>query len=99
MAETPDKESRPDRYVSFKGIDCAGNARRVMDHVRAYMADPASSNVFWEHIKRRMDIGVGPKQDDMLFVHVYLNQIRELFEERGDADALALLDRIEEECC
>lgn len=99
MAEALKKETKTDRYVSFKGIDCAGNARRVMDHVRRYMADPTQSNVFWEHIKRRMDIGVGPKQDDMLFVHVYLNQIRELFEEREDSAALALLDQIEEECC
>jgi N(2)-fixation sustaining protein CowN len=99
MAEALNKETKTDRYVSFKGIDCAGNARRVMDYVRSHIDDAARTNVFWQHIQRRWSSGVGPKQDDMLFVHVYLNQIRELFEERNDLAALALLDQIEEECC
>lgn len=99
MTDIVERRLGPDRYVSFKGIDCAGNARRVMDDVRGHMAEAARTKTFWEHIRQRLAGGVGPKQDEMLFVHVYLNPIREMFEERKDSAALALLEQIEEECC
>ena len=41
----------------------------------------------------------GPPPDDLFLVHCHINQIRELFEERADAEALALLSLLEEECC
>ena len=41
----------------------------------------------------------GPPPDDLFMVHCHLNQIREFFEERADAEALALLSQLEEECC
>jgi hypothetical protein len=41
----------------------------------------------------------GPAPDDLFLVHCHINQIRELFEECNDAEALAFLLRVEEECC
>ncbi|TBV07183.1 N(2)-fixation sustaining protein CowN [Stutzerimonas kirkiae] len=90
---------RPDRYVSFKDIDCDGNARLVMAFVRRHIDDPQRSNAFWEYFKKKASGGSGPRPDDLFLVHSNLNQIRELFEQYEDEEALALLDIVEEECC
>lgn len=94
----PDPQN-PDRYVSFEGIDCDGKAQEVMSHIRRHIDDPAKSNVFWEYFKKKAEGGSGPKPDDLFLIHSNLNQVRELFETHHDEVALALLDRLEEDCC
>lgn len=89
----------PDRYVSFLGLDCDAKARRLMDYIRRHIDEPGRSNAFWDYFKKKAVGGSGPRPDELFLVHSNLNQIRELLEERGDDEALALLDRIEEECC
>lgn len=42
-----------DRYVSFDGIDCAGNARRIMELIDQHMLIPGHSNVFWEYFAKK----------------------------------------------
>jgi hypothetical protein len=101
--ENPMSEScncaRPDRYVSFEGIDCAGNARQVMAHIERLIAQPGNGSAFWDYFMKKRAGGSGPKPDDLFLIHSNVNQVRELFEACGDADALALLMRLEEECC
>ena len=92
-------EAVPDRYISFIGLDCDAKAAQLMALIRRHIDDPAGSNVFWEYFKKKAAGGSGPRPDDLFLVHCHLNQIRELFEEREDAEGLALLDRIEQECC
>lgn len=36
--------SRPDRYISYKGIDCMAQADAVVDRGLAATADPAVTN-------------------------------------------------------
>ncbi len=85
-----------DRYLTFRGIDCEGNARRIMEHIDRHLAIPGHSNAFWElFAKKRKNDGL----DDLLLIHCNINQIEELFETWNDAEALALLQQIEEECC
>lgn len=88
-----------DRYVSFDGIDCNGNARRVMALIERNLAEPERSSPFWEYFTSKRKPRSGPPPDDLFLVHCHVNQIRELFEDRADAEALALLSRLEEECC
>ena len=90
---------RTDRYVSFEGIDCAGNARRVMDMLDAQLARPGRRDAFWDYFDRKRAGTLGPKADDLFLIHAHLNQIREFFETWEDAAALELLLRLEEECC
>ena len=60
----------PDRYVSFKEIDCDGNARLLMGMIRRHIDDPARTNAFWEYFKKKAEGGSGPKPDDLfLMVH------------------------------
>jgi N(2)-fixation sustaining protein CowN len=88
-----------DRYVSFDGIDCNGNARRVMALIELNLAGFETSAPFWEYFMSKRKPRSGPPPDDLFLVHCHINQIRELFEECADAEALALLSLLEEECC
>jgi hypothetical protein len=88
-----------DRYVSFNGIDCNGNASRVMALIERNMANSEKSGPFWDYFMAKRQPRSGPPPDDLFLVHCHLNQIREFFEERADAEALALLSKLEEECC
>lgn len=97
--DDPDKQARPDRYVSFIGLDCDIKAAGLMALIRRYIDDPQHSNAFWEYFKKKAAGGSGPRPDDLFLIHSNLNQIRELFEQKNDSEALKLLDSIEEECC
>ena len=88
-----------DRYVSFVGIDCAGNARRIMEHIDRHLAIPERNNRFWDYFVQKREGKNGPKGDDLFLIHSNVNQIRELFEIWNDTEALRLLDHLEEQCC
>ncbi len=88
-----------DRYISFQGIDCAGNASRIMEFVDRHLAIPGRGNVFWDYFAKQRSGGSGTKPDDLLLIHSNINQVRELFETWEDEEAMKLLDLLEEECC
>lgn len=92
-------QAKPDRYISFIGLDCDLKAAGLMALIRRYIDDPQHSNAFWEYFKKKAAGDSGPRQDDLFLIHSNLNQIRELFEQKQDQEALSLLDIIEEECC
>lgn len=94
-----DDAPAPDRYVSFIGLDCDAKAERMMQHLRRHIDNPAHSNAFWAYFKKKAAGGSGARPDNLFLIHCHLNQIRELFEERQDDEALELLERIEAECC
>lgn len=88
-----------DRYISFDGIDCDGNAKLVMQCIERHMAMPGHSNQFWEYFMKKRNGGSGPRPDDLFLIHSNINQVRELFETWGDEEAMKLLVQLEEECC
>lgn len=88
-----------DRYVSFEGIDCVGNAQRVMDFIDKHRAIPGHGNAFWEYFANKRNPRSGPQPDNLLLIHSNINEIRELFETWEDVEALALLQQLEDECC
>lgn len=92
-------QTSSDRYVSFVGLDCDAKAARLMRFIRRHIDLPERSDAFWEYFKKKATGGSGPRPDDLFLVHSNLNQIRELFEKHDDVEALALLERVEEECC
>jgi hypothetical protein len=97
--------NKPDRYVSFIGIEGDKNSRKLMAMLRRHIDDPARSNRFWELFKEKLDrVGQAGENggrclDELFLIHSYINNIRELFEEYDDQPALALLERIEIESC
>ncbi len=91
-----------DRYVTFKGIDCEGNANLVIDRVLMHINDPDKTNAFWERFKGLLSEAknVGARKADELCLlcgHVYY--ISDLFEEYDDEEGLELLHKLEVECC
>lgn len=98
-------ENRPDRYVSFVGIEGDKNSRELMTMLRRHINDPQKTNRFWEMFTEKLDrVGVmdgngGRCLDELFLIHSYINNIRELFEEYDDQAALALLEQIETESC
>jgi len=90
---------KADRYLSFQDIDCAGNARRLMDYLDRQLAMPGRSNAFWEYFAKKRAGSAFAKPDDLFLIHSNINQFRDFFESWDDGDALALLLQIEEECC
>lgn len=91
--------AKTDRYVSFQGIDCAGNARRLMAYLDRQLALPGRSNAFWDYFAKKRAGNAVAKPDDLFLIHSNINQFREFFEQWDDAEALSLLLQIEEECC
>ena len=89
----------PDRYITFKDIDCDGNARRIMDCIAHHLALPERNNAFWEYFMKKREGGSGPRPDDLFLIHSNINQVRELFETWDDQQALEWLLQLEEECC
>ena len=98
------KESKTDRYVTFKGIESDDNARSVIALLNRYIDDPAVSNLFWERFKQKLasisqEQTGGRRLDELFLIHSYINNIRELFEDYDDQEALSLLEQVEEESC
>ena len=93
---------KPDRYVSFTGIDCAGNSARVIDRLLAHIERPERSNPFWEQFKVKVaeaKAGEAGKPDLLYLVCSHVYYISDLFETHGDDAGLDLLHQIEDECC
>jgi hypothetical protein len=97
-------ENKPDRYVSFEGIEGDRNSVELMAMLRRHIDDPEKSNPFWEQFKEKLarvgqpDLS-GRTLDELFLIHSYLNNLREFFEDQQDLPALALLERIELESC
>ncbi len=97
--------SKPDRYVSFVGIEGDKNSRELIGMLRRHIDDPQKSNRFWELFKDKLELVGRPDQnsgrslDDLYLIHAYINNIRELFELYDDQPALKLLEQIETESC
>ena len=99
------QENKPDRYVSFVGIEGDKNSCQLVTLLRRYIDDPHRTNAFWEQFKGKLAHVGQPEQnggrclDELFLIHSYINNIRELFEHYDDQPALALLEKIETESC
>jgi len=90
-----------DRYVSFAAIDFDGNMAEVLRHLHRHIDDPAKSNLLWDRFKRRLakaEAEAAPVSDKLLLLHSHVYYMVELFEDHGDLEALAALEKLEEEC-
>ena len=99
------QENKPDRYVSFAGIEGDKNSLQLVVMLRRHIDHPEQSNPFWEKFKEKLALVGQPEQnggrclDELFLIHSYINNIRELFEFYQDLPALELLEKIETESC
>lgn len=89
---------KADRYASFCGIDCAGNAQRLIERIEQHTLDRDDVGPFWPYFHQRRRATSGVRCDDLLLLASFVNPIRELFEALDDAEGLTLLEQLEEEC-
>ena len=88
-----------DRYMTFKGIDCDGRARELMQRIEHLAADPQAASPFWAYFLAKRTPRSGPKPDDLFLIHSNINQLYDLFERAEDVQATAMLAWLEEHCC
>jgi hypothetical protein len=88
-----------DRYVSFVGLDCNGQAKRLVAMLQTYMQDTEKQNAFWLLFAKKLAPESGPRHDELFLIHAHINILRDQLEIHQDSAALALLDQIEHECC
>ena len=92
-------EEERDRYISFVGLDCNGQAHRLIAMLLPYMDDPARSNGFWQLFAKKLSPTSGPRHDELFLIHAHINILRDQLEMHADTAALQLLEQIEQECC
>jgi cell fate (sporulation/competence/biofilm development) regulator YmcA (YheA/YmcA/DUF963 family) len=78
------KKALTDRYVTYKNIDCAGNAKRIMAMLLKHIDDPQKSNVFWEKYREKLQQVDNPQEnhgrqlDELFLIHTYINNLYEI---------------------
>jgi hypothetical protein len=88
-----------DRYVTFSGLNCDGNARHLIELIRQHIEQVEPSNPWLQYFNLKLANRQVLGQDELFFVGSQISQIREFFEQVHDEEALELLDQVEEECC
>jgi N(2)-fixation sustaining protein CowN len=88
-----------DRYTSFAGIDCEGNASKIIDRLRqlTQTGHPDDQLVTYFTAKLAQQETLG--QDALFFICSQINVIHALFDTCQDQEALHWLAQIEDECC
>jgi len=80
----------PDRYVTFQGLDCDGNAEQILQHIQHCLA--LSHKTSWQaYFRLKLEQREALGQDALFFVGSQVSQIRELFETYDETAALRLL--------
>lgn len=90
-----------DRYISFQGLDCDGQAERLLARIEMLIARPAVSNLFWQKFAAQiaaMRSGQGANPDPLYLLHAHVYYLRDLLEAHGGSEDLQALDLLEEEC-
>jgi len=99
------QQPKPDRYVSFAGIESDKNSNELMGMLLGHLDLPERQNAFWDQFKAKLARVGKPQEnggrslDELFLIHSYINNIRELLEQCGDQRALELLEQVERESC
>lgn len=96
------ENNKPDRYVSFQGIDCSEKARKTLNVALELTASHDYKNKFWDLFRTKYEGALCSEttDDDLLYLvcsSVYY--LEELFEAAQNNDGLELLEDCEFNCC
>ena len=85
------------RYISFEGTDCEDKSCQIVSYIKRHTEDPSSP---WsEYFRDKLESSLALGQDELFVVCSQMNNVRSLFEEYEDTEALNLLEQVEEDCC
>lgn len=90
------RRERPDRYVTFTGMDCDGRTGVVMAAIRASAA--VSTSPFWAYFESQRTLAHRRGLDDLRVLHNFLPTLKELLDQEGASETLALLEDLEVTC-
>ena len=91
--------STSDRYVSFCGIDCNGNADRLIHMLESNLEQGKGNPKWQQYFRDKRSQQHRMQQDNLYFVGSQVNTLHSYFEDCDDQPALALLWTLEQECC
>ncbi len=86
-----------DRYVSFCGLECEPRAAELVARTLSLAGSRDPGNPFWQLFRQKAEAEQGP--DALFLVHSYIFYMRDLFEQWEDAEGLAMLNQVEQDCC
>ena len=87
------------RYISFEGTDCEAKSCQITSHIKQYTENPPHPSPWSEYFRDKLESSLALGQDELFVVCSQMNNIRSLFEEYEDTEALNLLEQVEEDCC
>lgn len=87
------------RYISFEGTDCDVKSRCIIDYIKQYTDHPPYSSPWSKYFRDKLQSSLALGQDELFVVCSQMNNVRSLFEDYNDIEALNLLEQIEEDCC
>ncbi|WP_432453997.1 MULTISPECIES: N(2)-fixation sustaining protein CowN [unclassified Agarivorans] len=88
-----------DRYVSFVGISCDLNADKLIAILKKKLSQQQGAPEWHDYFKQKLQQQTKAGHDNLHFIGNQTNTLYEYFEQCQDQQALALLYRIEQECC
>jgi len=88
-----------DRYISFCGIDCDGNANLLLGMLETSIANGKGDSRWHSYFEQKRAQQKKMNHDNLYFVGSQMNSLYSYFEDCEDQQALELLWRLEQECC
>ncbi|GLS92531.1 hypothetical protein GCM10007916_36030 [Psychromonas marina] len=98
-SEQSNNDLAEDRYISFLGIGCDGNADRLIGMLDKHL-NAANGEAKWQrYFAQKRQQQVQFKHDNLNFIGHQTNTLYEYFNSCEDQQALSLLYKIEQQCC
>ncbi|WP_028238119.1 N(2)-fixation sustaining protein CowN [Stutzerimonas azotifigens] len=85
--------------ASVPYIDCDRCIRTLFARLQHYLRQDPGNCPICEYVRQKIGSRDGSESDARLLLHAQVNVIHELFSRHDDREALALLERVEDDCC
>lgn len=87
------------RYISFEGTECEEKSCRIIDYIKQYIENPPHPSRWSNYFRDKLESSLALGQDELFVVCSQMNNVRSLFREYKNTEALNLLEQVEEDCC
>ncbi len=94
-----EQEQQADRYVTFCGIDCSLNSDRLIAMLEKNISAGNGDTRWHRYFAQKREQQAKLQHDNLNFIGHQTNTLYEYFELCNDQAAIALLYKIEQQCC
>ena len=92
-------QNNVNRYISFEGTNCEEKSSQIIGWVKQYTEKPPRPSAWSDYFRDKLESSLALGQDELFIICSHMNNVRSLFEEYEDTEALTLLEQVEEDCC